>query len=65
MLANLKPAQSDSAGEGLDGLEAMGSGINSDLFKMLEEDRKVKNSRFQDMYNLIEQNRTMQNELIN
>ena len=43
----------------------MGMNVKNELLQLFEDDRRLKNIRFQEVYNLIESNRNLQTELIN
>ena len=39
--------------------------VKNELLQLFEDDRRLKNIRFQEVYNLIESNKNLQTELIN
>jgi len=43
----------------------MGINLKNELLQLFEDDRRLKNIRFAEVYNLIEANKNMQTELIN
>lgn len=46
-------------------VDVMGISIKNELLQLFEDDRRLKNIRFTEVYNLIEQNKSLQTELIN
>ena len=45
-------------------VDALGMGLKSELLDLFEEDRHMKNIRFQEVFNLIESNKNLVNEHI-
>ena len=43
----------------------MGIALKNELLQLFEDDRRLKNIRFGEVYNLIESNKNLQTELIN
>lgn len=41
------------------------AGLRKEVFEMIENDKRLKNIRFDEIYNLIENNKSIQNELMN
>ena len=39
--------------------------LRKEVYEMIENDKRLKNIRFDEIYNLIESNKSMQNELMN
>ena len=75
LLANHKPAHSDpgvkDAATGAlseltlkEAVDNMGMGIKTDLLSLFEDDRKLKNIRFQEVFHLMESNKNLINEHI-
>jgi len=70
-LASLSGARGDNDDEALrkltikESVENMGINLKNELLQLFEDDRRLKNIRFQEVYNLIESNKNLQTELIN
>jgi len=70
-LASMSGARGDNDDEALrkltikESVENMGINLKNELLQLFEDDRRLKNIRFQEVYNLIESNKNLQTELIN
>jgi hypothetical protein len=48
-----------------DTVNSMGINLKNELLQLFEDDRRLKNIRFSEVYNLLESNKNNQTELIN
>ena len=67
-LSGLKGESGDEALQKLtikESVDNMGINLKNELLQLFEDDRRLKNIRFQEVYNLIESNKNLQTELIN
>ena len=70
-LAAMSRSKGENADEALQKLtikeqvDNMGISLKNELLQLFEDDRRLKNIRFREVYNLIESNKNLQTELIN